>query len=348
MVEFAERRRRGDEGVLCGVYALLANPVYIGRIRHKEASHPGQHAAIVEDDLWQDVQAQLKTNRQQRRRRAQAQSPSPLAGRLTDPDGQPMRPSHARKPSGARYRYYVSAALVEGSVATGATGWRIPAEALEAALARVLAARLRDPALASRLIGGDALPAEAAAGLPGRLAAAAAALDQPASAEARGLLGRLVTRVDLAETELRAEVTVAALVSDNGDARDAAYDGAGAFTIAAPIRLQRRGAELRLVLGESAAPARAPDPALVRLVVEARARLADYLDPVRCRGVSDLAEASGIDRADLARMMQLAFLAPDLVERILDGAQPVALTAQRLKRLGELPLDWEAQRRLLA
>jgi hypothetical protein len=40
-------------------------------------------------------------------------------------------------------------------------------------------------------------------------------------------------------------------------------------------------------------------------------------------------------------------LAPDLVEAIVNGTQPVALTAERLKRLGPLPLRWDQQRTLL-
>ena len=33
------------------LHYLLTNPVYIGRIRHKDLSYPGQHPAIIEDDL---------------------------------------------------------------------------------------------------------------------------------------------------------------------------------------------------------------------------------------------------------------------------------------------------------
>ena len=78
-----------------------------------------------------------------------AKSPSPLAGRLFDPDGQKMRPSHATK-KGRRYRYYVSAGLIEGSVATGARGWRIPAAEIEAVIAIAIAARVREPTLPER------------------------------------------------------------------------------------------------------------------------------------------------------------------------------------------------------
>ena len=51
--------------------------------------------------------------------------------------------------------------------------------------------------------------------------------------------------------------------------------------------------------------------------------------------------------ADISRVLPLAFLAPDIVEAILDGRQPPELTAARLKRMRNLPLDWQQQRRYL-
>jgi site-specific DNA recombinase len=105
---------------------------------------------------------------------------------------------------------------------------------------------------------------------------------------------------------------------------------------------------LRLVLGGAAAPATKPDPTLLRTLVDARRRAAVYFDPDSSLTVSDIASRDGADVGDVSRSLQLAFLAPDLVEAILDGAQPVALTAERLKRLGDLPLLWEEQRSRLA
>ena len=146
-------RRSGGAAFSRGkLYGMLANPVFIGRIRHRDLVHPGQHAAIVDPGLWQAVQDRLAANRVSRSLRQAARAPSPLAGRLLDPEGRKMRPSHASS-NGRRYRYYVSADLVEGSVATGATGWRIPAAEIEAAVARTLAARLRDPGFLSDALG---------------------------------------------------------------------------------------------------------------------------------------------------------------------------------------------------
>lgn len=51
--------------------------------------------------------------------------------------------------------------------------------------------------------------------------------------------------------------------------------------------------------------------------------------------------------ADLSRLLPLALLAPDIVEAIIEGRQPVDLTVSRLKRTPELPASWTEQRRLL-
>ena len=61
----------------------------------------------------------------------------------------------------------------------------------------------------------------------------------------------------------------------------------------------------------------------------------------------DLARAEGFTDRYVRRLIELSFLAPDITAAILDGRQPVDLTAQRLTNLSVLPLTWAEQRRLL-
>jgi hypothetical protein len=63
--------------------------------------------------------------------------------------------------------------------------------------------------------------------------------------------------------------------------------------------------------------------------------------------IEDLADHEGIPASEISRTLQLAFLAPDITKSILLGTQPTDLTAQSLKRLGQLPASWQDQRRLL-
>ena len=60
-----------------------------------------------------------------------------------------------------------------------------------------------------------------------------------------------------------------------------------------------------------------------------------------------LARREKVHERDISRVLQLAFLAPDIVEAILAGRHPQGVTVYFLKRLPNLPGGWSDQRRLL-
>jgi hypothetical protein len=70
----------------------LANPVYVGEIRHKERSYPGQHPAIIDRATFDAVNLKLKSNASRVRAQASAATRSPLAGKLTDETGARLTP----------------------------------------------------------------------------------------------------------------------------------------------------------------------------------------------------------------------------------------------------------------
>ena len=49
----------------------------------------------------------------------------------------------------------------------------------------------------------------------------------------------------------------------------------------------------------------------------------------------------------VTRLLRLTYLAPDIVAAIVDGRQPIGLTANRLMANTRLPLEWKDQRELL-
>jgi hypothetical protein len=58
---FANGREQGGSAFSRGqIYKILTNPVYRGRIRHKDKTYPGAHDPIIEEPLWDMVQAQLQ------------------------------------------------------------------------------------------------------------------------------------------------------------------------------------------------------------------------------------------------------------------------------------------------
>jgi len=65
----------------------LRNRIYLGEIVHKGQSHRGEHPPIIDQPLWEAVQAQLAGHTPQRNPGTPAPQLSPLAGMLFDRDG---------------------------------------------------------------------------------------------------------------------------------------------------------------------------------------------------------------------------------------------------------------------
>jgi len=113
------------------IHAILTNPTYRGMIRHKAQTFGGQHAAIIEQDLWDKVQKRLQSASARRRGSATSsdqRASAPLKGKLRDETGDLLTPTHTMR-HGKRQRYYVSNRLISGGV--DPTGWRLPAKTLE-------------------------------------------------------------------------------------------------------------------------------------------------------------------------------------------------------------------------
>src|SRR6201994_1759358 len=111
-------------------YLVLQNRTYLGEIVHKGQFHPGEHTPIIDQPLWDAVQAQLASNVAQRNSGTRNPHPSLLAGLLFDGDGNRMTPSHAVK-MGTHYRYYVSGSLITRDRTETSAGLRIPAAEIE-------------------------------------------------------------------------------------------------------------------------------------------------------------------------------------------------------------------------
>ncbi len=58
------------------LYLILQNRLYLGEVTHKEQSYPGEHPAIIDKPLWEEVQTVLAANRVERANGARGRHPS--------------------------------------------------------------------------------------------------------------------------------------------------------------------------------------------------------------------------------------------------------------------------------
>jgi site-specific DNA recombinase len=137
------RTKRGklvDKGYL---YKLLNNRTYLGLAIHKGTAHPGEHAAIIEQDLWDKVHAILAENVRSRSANTRAQTPALLRGLLFGPTGAAMSPTHTRK-GNRLYRYYVSQDVLKRGPEACPVG-RVPAAEIEGVVIDQLRGIFRQP-----------------------------------------------------------------------------------------------------------------------------------------------------------------------------------------------------------
>ncbi|AEG49194.1 Resolvase domain protein [Sphingobium chlorophenolicum L-1] len=327
--------RGGQLFVRGPLYHLLSNPIYIGKIRHHSQLYDGQHEPIIDQALWDAVQDKLADAIGSRRERGNSHHTSLLTGMIRDHVDRPMSPSHATKQK-RRYRYYVS------SVASAVDGTPMKAPALRLAAAEIEQATIY--ATATLLADQQAilsLPQVDALTLRQRMNASevmASTLAKEGKARVRQHLIALGLLVIVYPDRIDASISRRLLIAQlDGEAPDAIDDG---FRVAIAIstRPERRGHNLRLVVGSRDQRQARIDPELVALLLKAEAarqKLFMGNDP-----------SQSSDRA-AERIARLAFLAPDIVAAILDGQQPKSLTPRRLMKQAAIPLDWKSQRKAL-
>jgi site-specific DNA recombinase len=140
------------------LYDMLHNRIYLGEITHKDKSYPGQQDAIIERELWDQVQAMFGLNLQAPRTQPRTTSQSLLTGLLHDDKGNRFTPSHSSK-NGRRYRYYVSQAVIRKKSASAGIA-RLPAQETDDLVVSRLGSLLGSPERMLRLLGDGATPKE--------------------------------------------------------------------------------------------------------------------------------------------------------------------------------------------
>ena len=323
------------------LYKILQNRLYLGEIHHRKQHYQGEHEAIVARELWDQVQTMLAKNNQGRKDAVRSKSPGLLAGLLQDAEGNRFTPSHTLK-AGRRYRYYVCQPKIENSEAE-AKAIRLPAHDVERQVTLRLQSFLQsNPTVMSEL----GFPSDS----PARTKELIAAATKHSEATDKDFLTKVVRRVivhpDRLELEIGKNTLRSVLMGSRPDPRNLAdeQEQASVELIRLEVRaqLRRHGGEMRLVVSPDMPGHVTPPP--VSSLLKAIARGHQWHEWIVDGEVSSkvaIANRLGLTDGYVGRILECAFLAPDIVEAILDGRQPTDLTFQKLTC--KLPLSWVEQ-----
>ncbi len=301
-------------GVLFGrgaLFYLLRNRFYIGEVSYKDEILSGEQPAIMDRQLFDDVQQKL-TDQWTTRSRIRNASDHLLTGLLFDDAGHRMVPTHATK-AGLRYRYYVSLPHLHGESKITQVGSvsRVPAADLEDAILK---------ALDEYLVAQKEKPASGTA-----------------HANTRNAVLEQVARIDVQKDRL-----VIQFRSEHSDETSEAT-GAPALSIPWQKPPSRRAKQILL-------PHRVPKSEVRPTRIERRARLVNaiargrrWLDEILSGSVTDVEQIARRQKCSVRQVnmtISLAFLAPDLVRAAVEGRLPRGIGVERLR---DPSAEWSSQ-----
>lgn len=314
------------------LYYILKNRLYIGEAVHKGNAYPGEHAPIIDQDVWDQVQALLAQNAIHHEKGLNHREPSLLRGMLFDDRGNHMSPTHANK-KGKRYRYYTSQAVTKQRKSDAGSITRIPAHDIEVLVNEQV----------GQAIGNDESYRE--------LSDAWSNLEAGKQSE----LVRLITdRVTVGKSEVCIVVSKTAMTAicerrlwENEDCVELDEDWEpDLIEIKVPVVIKKIGSEKVIVLPGSTNADEGPSPhaAMIMAIVKAHDWFAK-LQTGKFASVHDLSKSLNMNRRYVSRLLRLVFLAPGIIEAILEGAQPKSLSLYDL--IKPMPAGWNGQRQAL-
>jgi DNA invertase Pin-like site-specific DNA recombinase len=332
------------------LYHLLRNRIYLGEISHRRASYPGQHQAIVPRELWEKVQAHLSDHNQGRKNGLDGRSTNLLTGLIKDAEGTCFTPSHAVK-TGKRYRYYVSQSAIRNPGVQHSGPVRLPAHDIE----KLVTARLRSFLQSENELIDQLTDPEDRTDAEKLLKGAKKLSENFPSISAKDLhrlVRNVVHRVTIHDSSVELLLNRTALrqelaVTQEGKqpSNHSCPAAENLIRLQIPANLKRCGLEMRLIVApESKLILSRVEPSLLKALAKAH-EWYGWILAGEATGPTSIAQRIGLDETYVGKVLRCAFVAPDIVEAIIDGRQPRDLTFKKLSN--RLPMSWMEQRKQL-
>jgi site-specific DNA recombinase len=316
--------------------AFLRNRFYVGEVRYRGEIFAGEQPAILDRKLFEAVQAKLDQQRINRNT-ARRESGSLLIGRIFDARGNRMTPTYAVKKR-VRYRYYISAPLVQGQPEKAAKINRVPAAEVDRLI--IAAVRKHLEVRAERVAPEGSNPITDV-----------------------DLIATHITRVDVKQDHLAIHLAIMSEEPNetqkdittpeckNGNNRTQPVVGDERNHLQANILVvawKKPPSKKPREIIPPAAPSSHQDQRPIRAETRARlvtaiARSRQWLDELvagTVQNVEQIADREKCSIRQVNRTMTLAFLAPRLIQAAVDGRLPRGIGVAKLR---DLPAEWTRQ-----
>lgn len=310
------------------LYYILSNIIYTGKVKHKKNIYDGEHQAIIEKEIFEDVQELMYKNRVDKNCGTKSSSNSLLAGKIYDDNNNRMSPSHSNTRK-RKYRYYTSLAITkfkngkEGSVS------KIPAGEIEKFVVETIKEFLTNPKKIQKYIAQFDLSKQKSI-----LSAIRNIQDFSEPKLIRTILSKVVISKDSVEITICENALIKTLENlTNGDTlpKEATVETDAQIRILKKVEITKTSQSGNiLIINAGDKPTPLPNPYLINAIVKSH-----YWNKLLIEGkvktVKEIQELEDLKDPTYVRdILNLRFLPPILTEQILCGTQPRDLSVQKL------------------
>ena len=314
---------------------ILRNKAYIGLVGHKGTWYPGEHQGIIDESLFEQVQAVMSDNRINRQHYDPKKSL--LSGKLYDDKDNVMSPSWSTGSGGKKYRYYVSQALIRKEPGKVGKVSKVSLPKLEQFIDNWFSEFLKDKSKIYPYI--QQFGVSKQKGIIKRL---------PSYSITRDVEKSLVKRVKLNPNKI--EVTL--YQEQVTELLNAIYENREMRQLK-PEELKQENTYMepyyigtiangeKIIVGQFIEPKKRPNTELIKILNQAYTWHQDILDG---KTTQEIANRDKVCVQYVRRIVNLSFLSPKIVRAILNGTQPADCTLKKL--LSIKSSNWQEQEQL--
>jgi len=322
------------------LYKILENKTYMGKIEHKGKVYDGLHQGIIDEDTFEKTQKILSANRIKNSVSTDKKNPSLLAGKLFDNKNNYMSPSHSNTRN-RKYRYYVSQAIIQHRRQDAGEISKIPAGEIEKIVTQEIKEFVSNPNNIQPLLNESDIHKQK--DLLKNIA------DKIDNQFIRTILNKAIIFKEKVEITICRNQLLKILeaVAYNTDLPEEIKDETKSpimLTKNVKITATAKNGSV-LILTDSDMQQPEINPTLVKAIAKSYLWNKQLLSGEVKNSIEIQKRENLKSNTYVKSILDLRFLAPDIIETILKGTQPKEISIQKLFNVKTL--DWTEQRKLL-
>ena len=244
------------------VASILSNPIYRGKIKHRDKVYLGNHEAIISKEKWNEVQALLGQRSTNQLSRRNASSPAMFNGLLFDEHGKRLVATHTRK-NGTKYHYYVAQPVADDDQKLASL--RMPMEKLDRIILQIIEETLSDQAELVNVLKLQNATAQQLTTLKETAKTFVENLQAASPDEQEKLYREIISRITISADFITIDLKPEGLFEHPGVEMPEGSDP----KIKKHMIIRRRGQEMKLVIGGLENKQQNTDPSLIALIAKA-------------------------------------------------------------------------------